>query len=115
MVSPSSRYVPDRGDIVWLQFNPQAGHEQAGLRPAIVISPKAYNGKTGLALMCPITSKTKGYPFEAEQPENLDISGVILADQIKSLDWRARSAQFVCKAPVCVIEEVLSKITVLLS
>jgi len=84
-------YIPDRGDIVWLEFNPQAGHEQAGLRPALVISPAAYNSLVGLALMCPITSKIKGYPFEVLIPKKFKINGAILADQIKSLDWRTRS------------------------
>ncbi|NLO89482.1 MAG: endoribonuclease MazF [Clostridia bacterium] len=115
MVTLSSRrYVPDKGDIVWMQFSPQAGHEQAGSRPAIIISPKAYNRKTGLALACPITSKVKGYPFEVKLPKGLGISGVVLADQIKNVDWVARSAQFVCKAPSGVIEQVLFKIYVLL-
>ncbi len=108
-------YVPDRGDIIWLQFDPQAGHEQAGKRPALVISPKPYNNKVGLALMCPITSKAKGYPFEVLLPADVKVCGVVLADQIKSLDWRARQAQFVCKAPVEVMVDVIAKIQVLIS
>lgn len=108
-------YVPDRGHIVWLQFDPQAGHEQAGRRPALVISPKLYNGKVGLALMCPITSRAKGYPFEVALPANVNVSGVILADQVKSLDWRARKAQFECEVPAGVVLEVLEKIRALLS
>ena len=83
-------YVPRRGDVVWLTFNPQAGHEQAGRRPAVVLSPNAYNAKVGLALLCPITSQVKGYPFEVLLPHGLPVSGAILADQIKSLDWQAR-------------------------
>src|SRR5438067_4938950 len=85
-------YVPERGDVVWLAFDPQAGHEQAGRRPAIVLSPAVYNGRSGLALCCPITSQVKGYPFEVAIPPGLSIAGVILADQVKSLDWRARRA-----------------------
>lgn len=107
-------YVPDRGDMVWLEFNPQAGHEQAGRRPALVISPKSYNGKVGLALMCPITSKSKGYPFEVPLPSTAEISGVVLADQIKNLDWQARKAEFVCKVLSEVTQEVLAKIQVLI-
>ena len=86
-------YVPERGDVVWITFNPQAGHEQAGRRPAVVLSPKAYNGKVGLALLCPITSQVKGYPFEVALPDGLPVSGVILSDQVKNLDWKARNAE----------------------
>jgi len=86
-------YVPDAGDVVWLQFSPQAGHEQAGMRPALVLSPAAYNGKTGLMLCCPITSQVKGYPFEVRVRDNAKIDGAILADQVKSLDWRVRRAR----------------------
>ena len=86
------RYVPDRGDIVWLNFTPQAGHEQAGHRPALVLSPAAYNGKTGLMLCCPITSQVKGYPFEVRLDAGADAQGVVLSDQVKSLDWQARQA-----------------------
>lgn len=111
----SDEYIPDRGDIAWLQFNPQAGHEQAGRRPALVVSTKRYNSKTGLALMCPITSKSKGYPFEVMLPDELTVSGVILADQVKSLDWRIRKAHFACKAPARVVAEVFDKLAVLLS
>lgn len=113
MVRKSGQYIPDRGDIVWIQFNPQAGHEQAGERPAIIVSPAAYNQKTGLSLMCLITSRVKGYPFEVVLPDDLEISGVILADQIKSLDWQARNARFAQKASHEVINEVLAKIKVL--
>ena len=84
------RYVPESGDIVWLNFMPQAGHEQAGHRPALVLSPAAYNEKTGLTICCPMTSQIKNYPFEvliAGTPAN-----VVLADQVKSLDWRVRKA-----------------------
>jgi mRNA interferase MazF len=107
-------YTPERGDIVWLQFNPQAGHEQAGRRPALVISPALYNGKVGLALLCPITSKEKGYPFEVKLPDNLEITGVVLVDQVKSLDWRIRYAEFICKTPEEITEEVQEKIRLLI-
>lgn len=107
-------YVPDRGDLVWLEFNPQAGHEQAGHRPALVLSPKAYNQATGLALMCPITSKEKGYPFETALPDGLKVSGVVLADQIKSLDWHARQASRADAAPSVIVNDVLAKLETLL-
>jgi len=103
-------YVPNRGDIVWITFNPQAGHEQAGRRPALVLSPAAYNGKVGLAILCPITSQIKGYPFEVLIPDGLKISGAILSDQVKSLDWRARQAELVCKLPSATIDEALQKL-----
>ena len=108
-------YVPRRGDVVWLTFNPQAGHEQAGRRPAVVLSPNAYNAKIGLALLCPITSQVKGYPFEVLLPPGLAVSGAILADQIKSLDWQARTAEFLCALPPAIVSEVLQIIGVLLS
>ena len=107
------RYVPARGDVVWLQFNPQTGHEQAGRRPALVISPQAYNKKVGLALFCPITSKAKGYPFEVELPEGLEVQGAVLSDQIKSLDWRSRDASRLGVVSRSVLEEVLAKILTL--
>ncbi len=107
-------YVPDRGDLVWLQFNPQAGHEQAGKRPALVLSPAAYNGKAKLSLLCPITSKRKGYPFEVNIPQDLPIEGVILADQVKSLDWESRQAAFICKVPQKTLAEVVSKLNLLI-
>ena len=112
MVEP--RYVPGTGDIVWLTFTPQAGHEQAGRRPALVLSPRSYNDKTSLALFCPITSKVKGYPFEVPLPPAGIVTGVILADQIKSLDWRVRRTRFDSQAPPQVIAEVLEKLAVLL-
>jgi mRNA interferase MazF len=100
-------YVPERGDVVWITLNPQAGHEQAGRRPALVLSPKSYNGKVGLALLCPITSQVKGYPFEVAIPDGLRVNGVILSDQIKSLDWRARKAEKACTIPHEVMIRVL--------
>ncbi|WP_018086841.1 endoribonuclease MazF [Desulfurispora thermophila] len=107
-------YVPGRGDLVWLQFNPRAEHEQAGERPALVISPLSYNQRVGLALMCPVTSKVKGYPFEVLLPADLPVSGVVLADQIKSLDWRARGARFICRVPEKVMREVIEKLQLLI-
>ena len=107
--------APARGDLVWISLNPQAGHEQAGRRPALVVSPLAYNRRVGLALMCPITSTAKGYPFEVTLPEELEISGVVLADQVKCLDWRAREAQVACAAPERTTAEVLGKLNALLS
>lgn len=107
-------YVPSRGEIVWLTFHPQAGHEQAGRRPAVVISPGIYNEKSGLALFCPITSKIKGYPFEVQLPEKCPVQGVILSDQVKSLDWKARNAGFICKTPLEVIKELLNKLGTLI-
>lgn len=108
------RYVPERGDAVWLEFNPQAGHERAGKRPALVVSPMAYNAKVGLALLCPITSQVKGYPFEVRVPPGLKVSGVVLTDQIKSLDWRARNAKRISTLPDDVVEAVIRRIEVLL-
>lgn len=107
------RYVPARGDLVWLSFDPQVGHEQRGARPALVVSPAEYNRRVGLALFCPVTSQRKGYPFEVELPESGSVQGVVLADQIKSLDWRARRARRIEDAPSSVVEEVLAKIEVL--
>ena len=92
MVTPEAS-VPGRGDVVWLDFTPQRGHEQAGRRPALVLSPRAYNDKVGLAIVCPITGQKKGYPFEVDIPDGHSVAGVILADQVKSLDWRARNGQ----------------------
>jgi mRNA interferase MazF len=109
------RYVPRRGDIVWLSFTSQAGHEQAGRRPALVLSPSAYNGKVGLALCCPITSRVKGYPFEVTVPKGLAVAGVVLADQVKSLDWRARRAEFVDRLPGAAVSGVLGLVMALLS
>ena len=109
------RYIPTRGDVVWLQFSPQAGHEQAGRRPAVVVSPEAYNAKVGLALLCLITSQVKGYPFEVAIPSALGVSGVVLADQVKSLDWRARKATRFAGLPAPVMSEVLGKILTLVS
>ena len=106
-------YVPERGDIVWLEFDPQAGHEQAGHRPAFVVSPRAYNRKVGLALFCPITSRAKGYPFEVPLPKGCKARGAILSDQLKSLDWKVRKAtRFDC-APEVVVQEVTARVLAL--
>ncbi len=110
----NSNYIPERGDIVWLDFTPQAGHEQAGKRPAIVISPKSYNFKVGLALFLPITSKQKGYPFEIKLPNDLPISGVVLSDQIKSLDWKIRKIKYICTVPEKYYLEAIKKLFVLI-
>lgn len=115
MVAPEGRdgYVPERGDIVWLQFDPQAGHEQAGRRPALVISPRAYNGRVGLALFCPLTTQVKGYPFEVVLPAGGPAVGAVLADQVKSLDWGARGARKFAQVNEMTMAEVLGKIGVL--
>jgi len=108
-------YLPDRGDAVWITLNPQAGHAQAARRPALVLSPAVYNGKVGLALLCPITNQVKGYPFEVVLPAGLAITGAVLSDQVKSLDWRARSAAFICALPSPTIAEVLQKLCTLVA
>ncbi len=107
-------YVPDRGDAIWLTFDPQAGHEQSGRRPAVVLSPRQYNAKAGLAILCPITTQVKGYPFEVAVPKGLTVSGSILADQVRSLDWKARRATRICKIPDEAMDEVLGKLSVLI-
>ncbi len=108
-------YVPSRGDAVWITLDPQAGHEQAGRRPALVLSPAAYNGRVGLALLCPITGQVKGYPFEVALPEGLAVSGVVLADQVKNLDWRARKASRIGTVPDEVVAQVLRRLNALLA
>lgn len=105
--------VPERGDVVWLEFNPQVGSEQAGHRPALVISPGSYNRKSGLALVCPITSRVKGHPFEVVLPPGLRAEGAILCDHVKSLDWRARRASRLCSVPDPVMQEVTARILAL--
>lgn len=111
----ASPYCPKRGDVVWLSFSPQSGHEQAGKRPALTLSPEAYNRKVGLAIFCPITTQVKGYPFEVAIPAGLKAAGVVLSDQVKNLDWRSRNSQFFCKLPDATVSEVLGKLEVLLS
>ncbi len=107
-------FVPDRGDVVWLWFSPQAGHEQSGRRPALTISPRVYNEAAGLALFCPLTSKAKGYPFEVAIPPGVEVGGVVLADQVKSLDWEIRQAEYALTLPEPVVSEVLEKVRALI-
>jgi mRNA interferase MazF len=107
------KYVPDRGDLIWLNFDPQAGREQSGRRPAMVVSPALYNRKSGLALVCPVTSKVKGYPFEVALPRGLPLKGVVLVDQVKSVDWKARKARLVKKIPSATTAEILAKLRTL--
>lgn len=107
--------LPDRGDLVWIDFTPQAGHEQAGRRPALVLSPRAYHQRAPFAVVCPITSKAKGYPFEVPLPDGLPIGGVVLADQVKSLDRRVRQLDPAGTVPDAVLQQVLAKLAPLLS
>ena len=107
-------YVPQRGDTVWLVFDPQAGHEQAGRRPALVLSPRSYNERVGLALMCPITTQEKGYPFEVALPPGGKLRGAVLADQVRSLDWRVRRAARIGAVPPSLLEQVILRVEVLL-
>ena len=111
----SVEYVPQRGDAIWINFNPQAGHEQAGRRPAVVLSPGGYNGKTSLAILCPITNQVKGYPFEVAIPVGLVVTGVILADQVKSMDWRSRNAALICPLPTQTVDAILQRVGTLLT
>ncbi|GAC1346649.1 MAG: endoribonuclease MazF [Isosphaeraceae bacterium] len=113
-MSAPAPYVPERGDAVWIDFDPRVGHEQAGRRPAIVLSPSAYNDKVGLSIVCPITNQIKGYPFEVLLPPGLGLTGVILADQVKSLDWRRRRAEFLRVLPEAVLTEVFERLSALL-
>ncbi|MCC5613715.1 endoribonuclease MazF [Nostoc sp. CHAB 5836] len=112
--SDSELYIPKQGDIIWINFTPQIGREQAGRRPALVISPLKYNRQVRLALVCPITTKVKGYPFEVPVSDGLAVSGVVLADQVKSFDWQERKAEFACKAPDEVIVEVITLLRTLM-
>jgi mRNA interferase MazF len=107
-------YLPDTGDLIWLTFDPQAGREQAGRRPALVLSPATYNTKSGLALVCPITNQRKGYPFEVVVPDGCGVTGVILADHMRSVDWRARLAEKLGRCPIETVEEVRAKLASLL-
>jgi mRNA interferase MazF len=107
-------YVPDAGDLVWLTFDPHAGHEQRGRRPALILSPRSYNAKTGLAVACPVTSHVKGYPFEVALPRECAVTGVILADHLKNLDWHARRAAFAASAPADVVTDVRERLRALL-
>jgi mRNA interferase MazF len=107
-------YVPDRGDVVWLNFTPQAGKEQAGERPALILSPKLYNEAVGLALVCPITTQIKEYPFEVPLPKNFAITGVVLGDHLKSIDWNVRNARYIASVPPSIMDTVFGKIRTLL-
>jgi len=116
-VSSSPRgkdWIPQRGEAVWLTFDPQAGHEQAGRRPAVVLSPREYNKRTGLAIFCPVTSQVKGYPFEVALPPGLEIEGVALADQVRNLDWHARKAKRIATLPAETMNEILGKLETLI-
>jgi mRNA interferase MazF len=115
MVRHNGGYVPDRGDAVWITLDPQSGHEQAGRRPALVLSPAAYNGRVGLALFSPITGQIQGYPFEIPLPPGLPVTGAALADQVKSLDWRSRKAKRICKVPQTLITQVVQRLGALLA
>jgi mRNA interferase MazF len=110
----AARYTPDRGDVVWLEFSSQAGREQRGKRPGLVLSPAAYNGRVGLAVCCPVTSQVKGYPFEVAMPPGLKAQGAILADHVRSLDWKARGAKLWCRVPPATVEEVVARLQLLL-
>lgn len=110
----SASWIPDRGDLIWLTFVPQAGREQSGRRPALVLSPAQYNGKTNLAVVCPITSQTKGYPFEVTLPPGGPIEGCVLADHLKNIDWSARHARLIGRARSDLLKNVLERIGALL-
>ena len=109
-----STSAPDAGDLVWLTFDPQAGHEQAGRRPALIMTPRSYNSKSGLALVCPITSQVKGHPFEVPLSTTESVTGVVLVDQMKSVDWKARKASTAGRCRDSVMEEVRAKLAALL-
>lgn len=107
---PPAGYVPDRGDIIWIDFDPQVGREQAGDRPAVVLSRRDYNARTGLAVVCPVTSRSKGYQHEVSLPSGLPVTGIVLCDQVKSLDWNGRGAAFVCVAPPGLMIAILGSV-----
>jgi mRNA interferase MazF len=107
-------YVPDRGDIVWLNFTPQAGKEQSGKRPALILSPKLYNEAVGLALACPITNQIKDYPFEVALPKKFTITGVVLIDHVKSIDWNARNVRYIESVSARIMDKVFGKLRTLL-
>jgi mRNA interferase MazF len=106
--------APERGEVVWLSFSPQAGREQAGRRPVLVLTPSQFNSRVGLAFVCPVTSQVKGYPFEVSLRGVAGVSGVVLVDQLRSLDWRTRRAEPAGRAPVSVMTEVVAKLRPLL-
>ena len=106
--------VPVSGDVVWLALDPALGREQKGRRPVLVLSPASYNGKVGLAICCPVTGQVKGYPFEVVLPDGLPVRGAVLADQLRSLDWRSRQAEIACTLPREAMSEVMDRVAVLL-
>ena len=107
--------APERGDVDWIDFDPQSGREQAGRRPALVLTPARYNRVVGLLIACPVTQHAKGYPFESPLPSDLAVHGVVLSDHIQSLDWRTRHAEFLCKAPSELVDDVSAKVRALIS
>jgi mRNA interferase MazF len=107
-------YVPDRGDFVWLDFNPTSGSEQAGHRPPIVLTPKAYNGRTGLCVVCPATLRAKGYAFGVPNPSKQEPNSVIVADQIRTVDWRVRDIKFIHKVAPGILDQVVARIEALI-
>jgi len=111
----NASYVPDVGDLVWLDFDPRAGHEQSGRRPAIVLTTRDYNEAASLAVVCPVTQQVKGYPFEVVLPSGSGFEGAILADHVKSVDWRARRAEYQGKAGVSVVDDLRERLRALLS
>ena len=113
-MAPDAAYCPQRGDVVWLTLLPQTGHEQSGRHPVLVLSPRRYNARVGLCLVCPVTTAVKGYPFEVALPDDGPVTGVVLADQLKSVDWRARKAQWGMPATPDVVEDVLARLRALL-
>lgn len=108
------KFVPDRGDLIWITFNPQTGHEQSGRRPGLVLSPKSYNSKVGMAIIVPVTNQIKGYPFEVIIPDGQNVRGAILADQIKNFDWQVRNAELISRVSQATFDEVIQKISALL-
>ncbi len=113
--SDKPAHTPKRGDVVWLMFDPHAGHEQAGVRPAVVLSPQTYNERSSLIVVVPVTRQIKGYPFEVVLPAGLPVSGAVLSDQIKSVDWRARDARFICSLREATVSSILQRAGALLS
>lgn len=106
----SRAYVPDAGHLVWFSFSPQAGREQAGRRPGLVLSPRTYNVRAGLCIVCPVTAQAKGYPFEVDLPEGLPVQGVVLSDHVRSADWQARNAVYAGDVPVEVLSQIRAKL-----
>jgi mRNA interferase MazF len=106
---------PERGDVIWIDFDPQSGREQAGRRPALVLTPARYNRLVGLLIACPVTKQVKGYPFESPLPADLPIQGVVLSDHVRSLDWRTRRAEIICKVPGDLVDDVTAKVHALLA